>query len=235
MEPPPEIGRRPTLGRRDDGAGQVVDANPVVEALRTHAVEPHELQHAFEVGDDDEEQGRGDAGDDGKIAACLVHARYIHAYHVEDDAEDAHRRHRGDERHGEVVGDVGLDGGNLAEGAHHPVAEVVVADRLAAQPGVFGVSDLRVDGGAEEGEVHRLLGVVDEGVVGAEERPADEEDEEYCFCDDDGAPLALDEVAEVVEVAVRDVGGQRGHEQHEGDCDGLHGGDVGESEYPEEV
>ena len=161
---------------------------------------------------------------------CAPLRAYIHADHVEDDAEDAHCRHRGDERDGEVVGDVGLDGGNLAEGAHHPVAEVVVADRLAAQPGVFGVSDLRVDGGAEEGEVHRLLGVVDEGVVGAEERPADEEDEEYRLGDDDGAPLAGDEVAEVVEVAVGDVNGQRRHEQHEGDCDGLHGGDVGESE-----
>ena len=44
------------------------------------------------------------------------------------------------------------------------------------------------------------------------------------------APLARDEVAEGVEVAVGDVSGQRGHEQHEGDCDGLHGWDVGESE-----
>ena len=130
---------------------------------------------------------------------------------------------------------MGLDGGNLAEGAHHPVSEVVVADRLAAQPGVFGVADVRVDGGAEEGEVHRLLGVVDEGVVGAEERPADEEDEEDCLGYDDGAPFARDEVAEGVEVAVGDVSGQRGQEQHEGDCDGLHGGDVGESEQPEEV
>ena len=199
VEPPPEIGRRPTLRRHVDGAGQIVDANPVVEALRAHAVETHEFQHAFEVGDDDEEQGRGDAGDDGKFSVCAIGkggtygcpnrthtvcasdtaARLVHAHHVEDDAEDAHCRHRGDERDGKVVGDVGLDGGNLAEGAHHPVAEVVVADRLAAQPGVFGVADLRVDGGAEEGEVHRLLGVVDEGVVGAEERPADEEDEEY--------------------------------------------------------
>ena len=111
---------------------------------------------------------------------------------------------------------MGLDGGNLAERAHHPVAEVVVADRLAAQPGVFGVSDLRVDGGAEEGEVHRLLGVVDEGVVGSEERPADEEDQEDCLCDDDGAPLARDEVSEVVEIEIGDVNGQRNHEQHGG-------------------
>ena len=200
-------------------------------------------------------RGRGDACDDGKFSVCAIGksgtygcpnrthtvcasdtaARLVHAHHVEDDAEDAHCRHRGDERHGKVVGDVGLDGGNLAEGAHHPVAEVVVADRLAAQPGVLGVADLRVDGGAEEGEVHRLLGVVDEGVVGAEERPGDEEDEEDCLGYADGAPLAGDEVAEVVEVAVGDVGGQGGNEQHKGDCDGLHGGDVGESEYPEEV
>ena len=95
--------------------------------------------------------------------------------------------------------------------------------------------DLRVDGCAEQGEVHRLLGVVDEGVVGAEERPADEEDEEDCLGDDEGAPLALDEVTEVVEVAVGDVGGRGCHEQHDGDGYGLHGGDVGESEQPEEV
>ena len=95
--------------------------------------------------------------------------------------------------------------------------------------------DVRVDGGAEEGEVHRLLGVVDEGVVGAEERPTDEEDEEDCLGDDEGAPLAGDEVAEVVKVAVCDVCGGGRQEQQERDGGGLRGGDVSEAENPEEV
>ena len=106
VEPPPEVGRRPALRRHLGGAVQAVDAYPVVEALRTHAVETHELQHALKVGDDAEEQGRSDARDD-----CITPARPIQTHHVDDQAEYAGRRQRGNERHSEVVGNVGGDGG----------------------------------------------------------------------------------------------------------------------------
>lgn len=77
--------------------------------------------------------------------------------------------------------------------------------------------------------------MVDERVVGSEERPADEEYQKHRLRDDERAPLAGDEVAEFVEVAVGDIRGRRRHDQHERDGERLYGRDVRQSQHPEQV
>ena len=169
-EPPPVFGGRPALRRHFVCAGESLYANPVPKALRTHSVEAHELQYAFEVGDHAQQHSGGDARDDSDAPPRIVGAR-----HIQHNAESAACRHCGYECHRQVVGYVGGDVGEAAQHTHHPVAEVVVTDGFAAQPGVFGVAELRVDGRAEQRQIHGLLGVIDERVGRAKERPSDEE------------------------------------------------------------
>ena len=229
-EPPPVFGGRPALRRHFVCAGQSLYADPVPEALRTHSVEAHELQHAFKVGDYAQQHSGGDARDNRAAPPGAFGAR-----HIQDNAESAGRRHCGDERHRQVVGYVGGDVGEAAQHSHHPVAEVVVTDGFAAQPGVFGMAELRVDGRAEQRQIHGLFGVIDERVGRAKERPSDEERHEQRFRYGYGTPFALQEALELVDVAVDVERRCRRHHDHERNGGSADGGDLRYAKRPKEV
>ena len=140
-EPPPELPRHPAVGDGLRRPAKAVYADPVVEALAEDGVSLHELQEPFEVSGDPQQQRRCEAAQD-RVAALDG----LGADDAGDEAKDGRRRQRGYRRHRQVVGDVGRHARNLRDGAHHPVAEVVVPDGLAPEPQVLGGAGVSLDG-----------------------------------------------------------------------------------------
>ena len=153
---------------------------------------PHELEHPLQIGRDAEQENGCDSPGHG-----CTQTRSLRPDDAVCKTEDRLCGHRRKERHCQVVGDVGGDSRQLRQRAHHPVAEVVVADRLAAQPRVLGRAGKRQYGGVQEREVHRLLGVVDGRVGGPVESPGYEEDQEDDLGQRDDPPLLLQEEKEI--------------------------------------
>ena len=197
-EPPPMLIRRPALGRRFGGALQPFNRKPIVEPSRAYGVRLDELQRPREVGRQDEKRRREYPRADGD-----ARKRPVRPNQRGRQRHSAASRQRGDERHRKVVGYVGRHPRNLAQRAHHPVAEIVVADGLPRHPSVHRLPELRADGCVEEHEIHRLLGVAYGGVVSPEQRPSQESGDERGFGHGDKPPFAREEPAELRPVPIR--------------------------------
>ena len=88
----------------------------------------------------------------------------------------------------QVVGDLGRRADQVADGAEQPVSQVVVADRIAGEPGIGGRE--RVAGGHrhQQHQIHRLLGVIGGGIVGSHQTPTEERHHLQQLDGDDQAP-----------------------------------------------
>ena len=209
-EPPPELVGVPTVCRYVSRTVEALYSEPVVEALRPDGVRVHELEHALEVRDDDQQKAGPYAGKDRSIKGSSVEAH--HACHQRQHGCGCHRRYQ---RERQVVGEVGGYARQLGDDAHHPVAEVVVADGLASQPRVFRLAGSRFQRCVEEREVHRLLGVVYRRVVGAEEYPAQEEDQEYDLGDRNQPPPSFQERGHLFTVEIQQHSRRGRYQEHQ--------------------
>ncbi len=102
-------------------------------------------------------------------------------------------RHRPGEQQGDsqIERDVGRHTRQFGEHGHHQIAEIVVADGKAGEPGVMGGKGLAAQDGIEEAKLHRLLGACYLGVVGPVEGPqAEGQSEERFAGDDDPSPFS---------------------------------------------
>ena len=209
LPPPPVVRRPPRLRCLGARAVQARHSQPLPEPGGAHPVQVHELEHALQVRRETDEHGRGDAGH-GRV----VEPAGLGAHHPVHEPDDPRRRERRHQRQRQVVRDVRRQRRQLAQDAHDPVAEVVVADRLPAQPRVLGLADDVADRRVQEREVHRLLGVGDGRVVGAVERPGDEDDQERALGQQDAVALPPEELGELPPAAPR-VPGRHGRHQDE--------------------
>ena len=210
-EPPPEFTRSPSsLGRLRVWSGQPVNRYPVVEALRTDRAFPQEFESALQVGEYAHRHAPGQTGDYPQPQPRAVRGR-----HRRHHREYRRRGQRRNQRHRQVVRYVGSHAGDLAHRAQHPVPEVVVTDDLAAQPRVFRLPHARDYRSVQQRHVHRLLGMVRRRVEAPEQRPHQEEGEEYQLTRDDDSPVLLEERRQFIPPPVRERRRGRRHEQQQ--------------------
>ena len=185
--PPPQVFLGPPrLGEGRQGFVEAVDAEPLPEPGGAEAVRSHELQHAFQVGRQHQHRRRGKAR-----RKRVPQPLRVGADHARHKGKNTHCGQGGDEGERQVVRNGRMNAGQLGERPHHPVAEVVVADRFAPQPRVLRLAQVGVDRGVQESEVHRLLGSGDRGVVGAVQRPGGEDEQEQRLGGQQGPALLL--------------------------------------------
>ena len=230
-EPPPELLGHPTGCALRCRPVETIYRYPVPEALGPDGVEAHELQHALQVGHQAYHDGASDARRHG-VAEVVP----LRPDHVVAEPEYAHGGQGGYQGQRQVVSYRGAQAGDLRDGAHHPVAEVVVADGLAPEPGVLRLTERGLNRRVKEGEIHGLLGVVYVRVHTAVEGPADEEGDENSLADDDGAAFLPDKLDHLLSV-VPGVPTRKGaHDKQKTDQGNSHAGqDVYDAKQPRQV
>ena len=134
---------------------------PVVVAERAAVGEQD--PGALEVAQDDDQRHGAEAGADGLVRPAGGGPERG------GEGEDRGGGERQQRRDGDVVALVGTQVAELHEHAHGEVAEVVVVEVAAGEPGVLGRERVRAVGGVQERHVHRLLGEPDVGRVGDEQ------------------------------------------------------------------
>jgi len=94
---------------------------------------------------------------------------------VVDQAECADPGQGEEQRHHQVEGHRAGDAAQHAQGGGHDVAEVVIADRIPAHPGIIGREGRAALDGAGESHFHRFLGAGQRRIERPVRHPADEQ------------------------------------------------------------
>ena len=170
--PPPPVLLREGTGRplkRRGRSFQAFDTHPLPKPRTAPTLGVHELQYPFQVSHQ-QHQGRGrQAKANGSFPASPGQP-----HQVVHQPEGAHGNQCGHQRDRQVVAHAGRHGGQASQKSHGEMAEVVVANRMSRQPGVFRWKILALQHGVQEGEVHGFFGVVYGGYLGYYARPQQE-------------------------------------------------------------
>ena len=133
------------------------------------------------------------------------------------DGEDAPGHQCEEQRHRKVDGDGRHHPGELGQRRVHELAEVVVVQVAAGEPGVVGRHGRRSDDGIEVGEVHRLLAatkrVPQVRVPHPDAVEAEEGHEEQQLADEDQTRVAPEEVQHLSPLESEDHGRDRRDEE----------------------
>ena len=121
---------------------------------------------------------------------------------VVGEAGGADERERRDHREAEVVRDFGRGTGHAADHRDDQVAEVVVGDGVAGEPGILRREVRGARRGVDVHEVHRLLRAADRSDLHAQPDGDEEDDEEQRLDAEDVAPVVLEPGDEFVTAPV---------------------------------
>ena len=190
--PPPPPALLGVPGGLRDGGLQAFDVQSLPERGRAKAPDSGELQYAFQVRHQPEEDDAPQPAEKGGLPGRSASHHQGHRQPQEADS-----RQRRDQGHAEVVRHRRGDSGDFGQRPHHEVAEVVVVDRVAQEPHVLRGEGGGLCSGAEQPQVHQLLGVVDAGIEGAEEGPPGEDQEKDALQCEHQAPLPAEKRQQV--------------------------------------
>ncbi|OQA39739.1 MAG: hypothetical protein BWY52_03057 [Chloroflexi bacterium ADurb.Bin325] len=185
--PPPPEPAGPAAGRR--GVGQSLYVKPLDEREGQQPALVRGVEQPFEVAEKAHAQ-RGqhppaDAVAAGRRPARISRRGDEHLRH----AERAQHHERIPQRHAHVEPDGRIHPAQPDEQAEHDVAEVVVADGVAGEPGVLRREEAAVQHAVDEGELHRLFRAGDVGIICAEGRPSDQHGRKQRLGRDDQPPV----------------------------------------------
>ena len=229
--PPPEVAVGKHAAAPRQGTFQPLYGEPAPKALGAPTPGMDQLHHPLQVTQQHDEHRRRQSEKHCRFKGCPRQPD-----HVVRKAISAGAQQRRDQGYGQVVGYAGGYGGQLGQEGHHEVAEVVVTDRVARQPGVLGREEPALEYGIEEGEVHGLLRVVDGGREGNHREPDEVEAQEDQLGGDQGDPFSAHEGKNLREVAPRHQ--SRGHRHHRKDQEdavlGV-GQYVGQTQHPQQI
>ena len=116
------------------------------------------------------------------------------------------------------------------------MAEVVVADGIARQPGVLRWEVPALEHCVHEPEIHGLLGVVDGGYLGDDAQPHQEEPKEQDLRGHQHLPMLAQKVFDLPQKATpQKCAGDGRHNQDKDEGQLGVGSDVGQAEDPEDI
>ena len=174
--PPPAILRKDAAGR---AALQSLDAYPLPELRAGPAAQLRQLQNPLQVADYNNQQRRGQSESDGRPTAAPGKADQ-----VVSQAKGRHSGQGGQSSPGQIVAYIRGKADPLQQlhwHCQHKVAEIVVADGMAGQPGVLRRKGRALQDGVEKGKIHRLFGVVDCRKLGNQQTPCQKKRQEQPF------------------------------------------------------
>ena len=210
---------------------QILDADPLPESAAAPAHGPGEFQRPDQVAGQQQEQRRRHAAADGRPHPA---ARQPHqVIQQPEKPRPGQRRHRGD---GQIVAHRRGDAAQLADERHHQIAEIVVADRVARQPGVFRRKERRLPHRVQEHQVHRFLGVVDGRGRRGDPGPQQKQGDEHQFGGGENPPVGPQKGRQFGGGAPQQPQpGRPAQQQQDPDSRPVVGGDLQRRQQPEGV
>ena len=191
--PPPALVDMPKI-RHPRVGGKIAHGEETGQPVDVYALSIEPFQNPLQIARNaDGDRGQKTAGRCGPSAACgLPPAACGCGGHqqIVSHAKAAQQQQSKPAGLAQIVSDLWHLSGQVGECDQQPVAEIVVADGVARQPGVSGRKGGAGPDAIHKHQVHRLFGVVDTRIVGADQRPQREGDEEEHLHTQQVAPAA---------------------------------------------